>query len=117
MSTQRGKKASSTPGKQPSPPPRRTSTEVQPVSPVGLVISIAAALVIAFILLFVINARINANQPAAALAAPTKTAVAAAPAAPTSPPQKASSDITQVGGFAKGNPQAKVTVIEYADFK
>jgi len=97
-----------------------TKTAVQPISRFGLVAAIGSALVIAAILLFVINTRLNAAKPAPA----TPTAPRAAVATPTtasvsgpSAPSGASAGITQVGGFAKGNPQAKVTVIEFADFR
>ncbi len=107
MSTNRSKKAAP-PVKRPASkqgPPSRKTAEVRPISPLGLFGAIAAALVIAAILLFVINSRINAANPAAPTARP--------PAATT----PATGTTSAVSGFAQGNANAKVTVTEFGDFK
>lgn len=111
MSSNRGKKAPPAPGKKASakraaPPP----AEVRPISPLGLIGAIAAALVIAAILLFVINSRINAARPAT-------TPVVAQPTAVQTGSGQTPATSTQVSGFSKGNAQAKVTVTEFGDFK
>jgi hypothetical protein len=104
-------KSTPAPAKKPPASSRRSSTaEVKPISPVGLVGAIAAALVIAAILLFVINSRINAaNQPATATGGATVVAGATNQAG-----QPAKS---QSSGFTKGSASAKVVVDEYGDFK
>lgn len=112
MSANRGKKQPPKQAKQPASAQRRASTQVQPISPVGLILSIVAALVIAGILLFVINSRINAARPAPSPSAPAAVAPTAADASSSQ-----SSGLTQLGGFAKGSAQAKVTVTEFSDFK
>jgi protein-disulfide isomerase len=117
MSAQRGKKTPPKQGKQKAPPPRPAATEVQPISSAGLIISIFAALVIAGVLLFVINTRMNAARPAAQAPTPTVVAAANPPAATVPAAQQPASSSTTLGGFSKGNAQAKVTVVEYSDYK
>jgi hypothetical protein len=87
------------------------------MSPVGLIGAIVAALVVAAILLFVINTRLNAATPVAP--APQAAAPTVAAAVPTIPsaPAATSGDVTLTGGFTKGNPQAKVVFTEFADFQ
>jgi len=126
MSKDRGKPLRPKQAKKPAPSARRQPAGVQPLSPLGLVGAIGAALIIAAILLFVINARINASKPAtpAATATPvlrpsTATPGGAAPtiATNTQAPQPTAPGATLTGGFSKGNAQAKVTFTEFADFK
>ncbi len=102
------------PGKKPTPrqaTPYRKTAEVKPISPVGLIGAIAAALVIAAILLFVINSRLNAARPSAPVATPSVAAVTT-PSADTP-----AASTTGGSGFSEGNTQAKVTVTEFGDFK
>lgn len=118
MSKDRGKKTSQASGRKPATPPRRRPTEVQKISPLALAGAIGAALLIAAILLFVINSRLNGAAAPAPAGTPT-TAAGVIPTIAANPPatQATSGGVTLLGGFAKGNAQAKVTFTEFADFK
>jgi hypothetical protein len=111
MSKDRGKNLPAR-SKKPTPAARRQAAEVKPMSPLGLVGAVVAALAIAAILLFVINTRINSAKPAPTIAAPT-----AAVKVATATPAGSAGGVTQTGGFSKGNAAAKVTFTEFADFK
>jgi len=111
MPSNSGKKAPPS-GKKQAPPAKAPPATVQPISPLGLVGAIAIALVIAGILLFVINSRINAAAPVFPTAVP-----ASATTVPGSAAQPTVASAVQVSGFTKGNPAAKVTITEYGDFK
>jgi hypothetical protein len=114
MSKNRSKKPLPVSGKKQAPSQRRQPTEVQKVSPLALVGGIGAALIIAAILLFVINARLSSSAtPAPTAATPISGVV---PTIATSPGGQ-TSGVTLLGGFSKGNAQAKVTLTEFADFK
>jgi hypothetical protein len=112
MSTSHNTKPSSSKKPAQQAKKKQQQTQVRPLSPLALVGAIAAALLIAAVLLFVINSRVAA-KPVPVVAITPTTAVVGAPA----PTQPASSGVTQLGGFARGSPQAKVTVTEYGDFK
>jgi protein-disulfide isomerase len=111
MASTRGKKAPPS-GRRQASPAKAPQATVQPISPLGLVGAIAIALVIAGILLFVINSRINAASP---LPVDVTTIATVVPGSTTQPTVVAPT--VQVSGFTKGNPDAKVTVTEYGDFK
>lgn len=110
MPSNSGKKAPPS-GKKQAPPAKAPPATVQPISPLGLVGAIAIALVIAGILLFVINSRINA-----AATAPVDV-TARATVLPGTIGQPTVALTVQMAGFTKGDPSAKVTVTEYGDFK
>jgi hypothetical protein len=111
--------------KKQAPAPRRTSTEVQPISPLGVLGAILIAVAIAGVLLFVINTRINGSRAAAPtptvapLAVKTPSGAATATPLAVNAPAGAATvpAFTQVGGFSRGDASAKVTVTEFGDFK
>ncbi len=91
MATSRSTKRSSQ--RQPARPGQKPG-QVQPPSPLGLVIAVIAALAIAAIVLFVVNSRMTAS------------------------PQVAQGGTARGdGGFVKGSAQARVTLVEYSDFQ
>jgi hypothetical protein len=112
MSKDRGKKPVRAAGRKAAVPPRRQPTEVQKISPLALAGAIGAALLIAAILLFVINSRLNPAAAPAPTATVTTTTGGVAPAT-----QATTGGVTLLGGFSLGNAQAKVTFTEFADFK
>lgn len=112
MPSNRSSKGQPVLGKKQAPPRRRTPTEVQPISPLGVLGAVLVAVAIAAVLLFVINTRISGSRPAAPTATPIALPTVAPLAAATAP-----QGVTQLGGFSKGNASAKVTVTEYADYK
>ena len=121
MSKDRSKKTFKASGRKAPPPQRRAAPEVQKISPLALAGGIGAALIIAAILLFVINSRLNgAATPTPTTASRTATPNVAGviPTIATSASgQTAGTGVTLLGGFSLGNAQAKVTFTEFADFK
>ncbi len=119
MSKDRGKSPASKQRRKQPQASRSQAAEVQSISPLGLIGAVGAALVIAAVLLFVINARINAAKPAPAATAPTATvpAAAATRATTAAAAQATLPSTTLTGGFSMGNAQAKVTFTEFADYK
>ncbi len=112
MSTKRVRKDAAKPGQKQQPARRpAATTEVQPISPLGLAGAVGAAVLIAAVLLFVINTRLSGSMPVAVAPTPTTVVVAPANTPPPAAPQPVGS-----GGFSKGSADAKVTVVEYSDF-